>query len=529
MIIGESLDLNSSEILENLNNFSFASKKYQYLYEQTESVGDLNKISEHKKSGKLTARERIAKILDLGSPFLEIGRFVGCELEDGTPPTAGIITGIGLVEGKFCALFANDRHVKGGTYFPLTVKKHLRLQQIALENNLPCFYLVDSGGAYLPLQSQVFPDRHHFGRIFYNQAQMSAKGIPQIGVVLGSCTAGGAYVPAMCDETVIVKRQGTVFLGGPPLVKAATGEEISAEELGGALVHTKISGVADYLAENDEDALIIARSLLFSFQLKSSTSYKEGVLSSYDPNELSCLIPKNPKTPLPMYQIIARIIDSSELVEFKKNFGTTLITGFAHIEGEPCGIIANNGILFPESALKATHFIQLCNRRNLPLIFLHDITGFMVGREYEHAGIAKAGAKMVTAVVGATVPKISIIVGKSFGAGNYGMCGRAYDPRFLFSWPNAEIGVMGGEQAVKVLLDIKRDKNKDESLLAEESLMSKYKKESSAFFSSANLWDDGIILPQNTRSVLGMCLKVTRQERDCLLNKSEKPYGIFRT
>lgn len=477
-------------------------------------------VQRHKKRGKLLARERVETLLDSGSPFLELAPLAGTGIYNGVRPGAGIITGIGRVCGREVMIVANDATVKGGTYFPLTVKKHLRAQEIALENHLPCVYLVDSGGAFLPMQDQVFPDRDHFGRIFYNQARMSALRIPQIAVVMGSCTAGGAYVPAMSDETIIVREQGTIFLGGPPLVKAATNEEISAEELGGGDVHTRISGVADYLAADDLSALQQCRRLLGNLGVRSVSALdlQPAREPLFDANELYGLIPRDARKIFPMREILARILDESTLDEFKHNYGTSIICGFARIEGILVGVIANDGILFSESAVKAAHFVELCEQRRVPLVFFQNIVGFMVGREYEHRGIAKDGAKMVTAVACTRVPKVTVIVGGSFGAGNYAMAGRAYQPRFLFSWPNARISVMGPEQAASVLTQIKKDsmQSRGESWPETDAaayraeIESNYNLQAHALYATARLWDDGIIDPLHTRSVVALSLGVTR-------------------
>ena len=468
----------------------------------------------HQARGKLLARERIGALLDPGAPFLELSPLAAWEVYDEVVPAAGIITGVGRVNGRDCVVIANDATVKGGTYYPLTVKKHLRAQQIALENRLPCIYLVDSGGAHLPSQDEVFPDRDHFGRIFYNQANMSAAGVAQIAVVMGSCTAGGAYVPAMSDETIIVRNQGTIFLAGPPLVKAATGESVTAEELGGADVHTRISGVADHLAEDDRHALELARRAAGNLNRADRAGLDLRVPREplYDPAELYGAIPQSTRTPFDVREVIARIVDASEFDEFKSRYGATLVCGFARIGGFPVGIIANNGILFSESALKGTHFIQLCCQRGIPLAFLQNISGFMVGKKYEAAGIAKDGAKMVTAVACAKVPKFTVIIGGSFGAGNYGMCGRAFGPRFLWSWPNARISVMGGEQAANVLAQVRREalesQGKKWSAEQEEKfkapILEQYARQSSAWYASARLWDDGVIDPGDTRKVLAL-------------------------
>ena len=479
-------------------------------------------LAKHRGRGKLIARERIDGLLDQGAPFLEFSSLAaGGMYEDGAPG-AGIVTGIGKVENRLCVIVANDATVKGGTYFPITVKKHLRAQEIALENRLPCIYLVDSGGAFLPLQSEVFPDREHFGRIFYNQAIMASRSIPQIASVMGSCTAGGAYVPAMSDQTVIVKNQGTIFLAGPPLVKAATGEEVSVEDLGGGDVHTRLSGVADHLADDDAHALEIIRSIVQTLPSGgdglgwSETSEAEDPL--YDPAELYQLVPANPRQPMRMREILARILDGSRFSEFKERFGTTLICGFARIHGHPVGIVANDGVLFSESSQKGAHFIELCCQRRIPLVFLQNITGFMVGRKYENEGIAKHGAKLVTAVSTAQVPKFTVVVGGSYGAGNYGMCGRAYGPRQLWMWPNARISVMGGEQAANVLLTVKKDQlagrgqtmSEEEQTAFKTPILDKYAEESSAYYSSARIWDDGIIDPLDTRRVLALGIEAAR-------------------
>ena len=488
----------------------------------------------HSEQGKLFVRDRIDKLLDPASPFLEIAPLAAWELYEDWTPAAGVVAGIGRVSGVECLIIANDATVKGGSYYPMTVRKHLRAQQIALENNLPCIYLVDSGGAFLPMQDEVFPDVDDFGRIFYNQARMSAAGIPQLAAVMGSCTAGGAYVPAMSDETVIVKKTGTIFLGGPPLVKAATGEEVSAEDLGGAYVHTHISGVADHYAEDDEHALQILRDIVATLNRRKriTLDVKAPEEPLYSPEELYSVIPTSFREAFDVREVIARIVDGSRLREFKANYGTTLVTGFAHIEGYPVGIIANNGVLFSESALKGAHFVELCTTRNIPLLFLQNVTGFMVGRHYENGGIARDGAKMVHAVANANVPKLTVVIGGSFGAGNYAMCGRGYSPRFLWMWPNARISVMGGEQAANVLLTIKRDQlaRRGESDMSDDAqaafkqpILDKYEREGSPYYSTARLWDDGILDPPQTRRVLGLALSAC-------LNKplAETTYGVFR-
>lgn len=474
-------------------------------------------IDRHRSRGKLFVRDRIETLLDHDTPFLELCPLAAEGMYEGSAPAAGIVTGIGLVMGRPCMLVANDATVKGGTYFPLTVKKHLRAQEIARENHLPCIYLVDSGGAFLPLQAEVFPDRDHFGRIFYNQAQMSAMGIPQIAIVMGSCTAGGAYVPAMSDETVIVKEQGTIFLAGPPLVKAAIGEQVTAEELGGAEVHCRTSGVTDHYAQNDEDALAICRNIVENLGPRYHYPLERHPVEEpyYDPTEIYGIIPQDERKPYDVREIIARIVDGSRFHEFKALFGSTLVCGFARIHGYPIGILGNNGVIFSESAQKATHFIEMCSQRSIPLLFLQNITGFMVGKAYEAGGIAKDGAKMVMAVANAAVPKFTVIIGGSYGAGNYGMCGRAYQPRQLWMWPNARISVMGGEQAANVLLTVKQDQlaaqNKDllnakEAAEFKRPTQEKYMAESSCYYSSARLWDDGVIDPLDTRKILALGL-----------------------
>ncbi len=489
--------------------------------------------TKHTERGKLLPRERVRALLDPGSPFLELSSLAAHGMYDDAAPCAGVITGIGRVHGTEVLVIANDATVKGGTYFPMTVKKHLRAQEVALENHLPCVYLVDSGGAFLPLQDEVFPDKEHFGRIFYNQARMSALGIPQIAVVMGSCTAGGAYVPAMSDETIIVREQGTIFLGGPPLVKAATGEVVDAETLGGADVHTSISGVADHFAENDAHALDIARNIVANLNRKKSVqlALREPVEPRYPAEELYGCVPRDTRIPFDIREVIARIVDGSELQEFKARYGKTLITGFAHIHGYPVGIVANNGILFAESALKGAHFIELCNQRNIPLVFLQNITGFMVGKKYEQAGIAKDGAKMVTAVACSHVPKFTVVIGGSFGAGNYAMCGRGYQPRFLWMWPNARISVMGGEQAASVLATVKRDGlegagktwSKEEEDAFKAPIREQYEHQGHPYYATARLWDDGIIDPVDTRRVLGLAISAS-------MNASIEPgrFGVFR-
>ena len=473
--------------------------------------GDDKAREKHQSRGKLLPRDRIKHLCDPGSPFLELSQLAAWDMYDNAVPAAGVITGIGRVAGRECIIVANDATVKGGTYYPLTVKKHLRAQEIAGMNHLPCIYLVDSGGAFLPKQDEVFPDRDHFGRIFYNQANLSARGIPQLAVVMGSCTAGGAYVPAMSDESIIVKNQGTIFLGGPPLVKAATGEVVSAEDLGGADVHSRRSGVTDHYALNDRHALEFARRSVSHFNMpeRAVLQTRETVEPEYDIEEIDGVIPPDTRKPFEVREVIARLVDGSEFAEFKALYGTTLVCGFARIYGYPVGIIANNGILFSESALKGTHFIELCSQRRIPLVFLQNITGFMVGQKYEAGGIAKDGAKMVTAVATTSVPKFTVIIGGSFGAGNYGMCGRAYSPRFLWTWPNARISVMGGEQAANVLAQVKLDNLKGDWPEAEqesfkEEIRQQYETQGHPYYASARLWDDGIIAPRDTRRVLGL-------------------------
>lgn len=489
--------------------------------------------NKHTERGKLLPRERVAALLDPGSPFLELSALAADGMYDGAAPAAGIITGIGRVHGTEVVVVANDATVKGGTYFPITVKKHLRAQEVALENNLPCIYLVDSGGAFLPLQDEVFPDKEHFGRIFYNQARLSARNIPQIAVVMGSCTAGGAYVPAMCDESIIVREQGTIFLGGPPLVKAATGEVVDAESLGGADVHTSVSGVADHFAENDRHALQIARDIVRHVNRRKQlpVAVQPPREPLYAAEELYGIVPRDTRRPFDIREVIARVVDGSEFQEFKARYGKTLVCGFAHIHGYPVGIVANNGILFAESALKGAHFIELCNQRDIPLVFLQNITGFMVGKKYENAGIAKDGAKMVTAVACSHVPKFTVVIGGSFGAGNYAMCGRAYGARFLWMWPNARISVMGGEQAASVLATVKRDgleaAGKAWSAEEEEAFKSpirdQYERQGHPYYSSARLWDDGIIDPADTRRVLGLALSASL---NAPIEKDR--FGVFR-
>ncbi|HET8913014.1 MAG TPA: carboxyl transferase domain-containing protein, partial [Ktedonobacteraceae bacterium] len=532
-ILESRIDHASPEFHENSLYFQGLIDQLQGRIAKVQEGGGSDAIAKHRKRNKLLARERIQLLCDPETPFLEFSPLAAWDMYHNDAPSAGIVTGIGLVEGQECIIIANDATVKGGTYYPMTVKKHLRAQEIAEQNHLPCIYLVDSGGAFLPLQDEVFPDRDHFGRIFYNQARMSSQRIPQIAAVMGSCTAGGAYVPAMSDETVIVRGNGTIFLGGPPLVKAATGEIVSAEDLGGADVHSRTSGVTDHYAMNDEHALAICRSIVTHLNRRKYVPWEihEPEAPRYDPNELLGIIPAGGKKSYDVREIIARLVDGSRFHEFKELYGTTLVCGFAHLMGFPVGIIANNGILFSESALKATHFIELCAQRQTPLIFLQNITGFMVGRQYENGGIAKDGAKMVMAVANAPVPRFTVIIGGSFGAGNYGMCGRAYSPRQLWMWPNARISVMGGEQAASVLATVRKEglEARGKSMSAEEEatfkqpILDKYEAEGNPYHSTARLWDDGIIDPRDTRTVLGLGIAAA-------LNAPmpETPFGVFR-
>ena len=527
------LNARSAEFRANAEAMSALVDDLRAKIDQVAAGGGEAARAKHVARGKLLPRERVRTLLDAGSPFLELSQLAALDMYDNGAPCAGVITGIGRVNGQECMVVVNDATVKGGTYFPMTVKKHLRAQEIAAQNNLPCIYLVDSGGANLPTWEEVFPDREHFGRIFYNQANMSAAGIPQIAVVMGSCTAGGAYVPAMSDETVIVKGQGTIFLGGPPLVKAATGEVVTPEELGGADVHTRQSGVADHYAVNDAHALSIARTIVGNLNRvkRVSTVLREPCEPLYPAEELRGVIPADTRKPYDVREVIARFVDGSELDEFKQNYGTTLVTGFAHVHGYPIGIVANNGILYSESALKAAHFIELCSQRGIPLLFLQNITGFMVGKKYETSGIARDGAKMVTAVSCARVPKFTIIIGGSYGAGNYGMCGRAYSPRFLWMWPNARVSVMGGPQAASVLATVKRDGieakggswSKEEEEAFRQPILEQYDRNGHPYYASARLWDDGVIAPEDTRRVLGLALSAA-------LNAPIEPtrFGVFR-
>ncbi len=532
-LIESHVDTNSEDFQRNVERLRGLVAELNERMERARQGGGPKYLERHREQGKLPVRERLAELLDPDTPFLEIAPLAAEEMYDGDAPAASMIAGVGRVHGRECLIIANDATVKGGTYFPMTVKKHLRAQEIAAENNLPCIYLVDSGGAFLPLQAEVFPDKEHFGRIFFNQARMSAAGIPQISAVMGSCTAGGAYVPAMSDEAVIVRNTGTIFLGGPPLVKAATGEEVTAEELGGADVHTRISGVADHFAEDDHHALSIVRNIVENLpkDKKEPGTRIESAEPLYDPKELYGIMPADTRKPFDVREVIARIVDRSQFHEFKERYATTLVTGFARLHGYQVGILANNGVLFSESSLKATHFIELCNQRQIPLIFLQNITGFMVGKQYERGGIAKDGAKMVHAVANASVPKFTVIIGGSFGAGNYGMCGRAYSPRFLWMWPNARISVMGGEQAAGVLTTVKRDQlaragkvmSVEEERQIADPVLAKYETEGNPYYSTARLWDDGVIDPADTRNYLGLGISIS-------YNSSFDPprYGVFR-
>ena len=532
-VLPSNIDPTSAEFRANLEAVRGLERSLKNARERAKGGGGERSTQRHRDQGKLPVRDRLTHLLDPGAPFLELSALAATGMYDDTAPGAGLVTGVGRVEGREVMVVANDATVKGGTYFPVTVKKHLRAQQIALENRLPCLYLVDSGGAFLPMQADVFPDREHFGRIFFNQARLSASGVPQIAVVMGSCTAGGAYVPAMADETIIVRDTGTIFLGGPPLVKAATGEEVSAEALGGADVHTRHSGVADYLAETDLDALALARTIVSTLHRVKPVDHDVTSPEDprYDPDEIAGIVGTDLRKSYDVREIIARLVDGSRFDEFKTQYGPTIVTGFARLHGFLIGIIANNGVLFSESALKTTHFIQLCNLRGIPLVFLQNITGFMVGREYERAGIAKDGAKMVHAVANAVVPKFTVIIGGSFGAGNYGMCGRAYDPRLLWMWPNARISVMGGPQAADVLVAVKRDQHtrqgrtltEVEAAIIRDPILTRYDQEGSPYHSTARLWDDGIITMAETRPVLALGVSMT-------LNAplSRPAFGVFR-
>lgn len=531
--INSRIDTHSAVFMANAQTMHTQTADYRQKAEQISAGGSESARKKHTDRGKLLVRERIQNLIDTGTPFLELSLFAGWSMYPDEINAGGIITGIGRVKGIECAIIANDATVKGGTYYPVTVKKHLRAQEIALQNNLPCIYLVDSGGAFLPLQDEVFPDREHFGRIFYNQANLSAAGIPQIAVTMGSCTAGGAYVPAMCDESIIVRGQGTIFLGGPPLVKAATGERVSAEELGGAEVHGRTSGVVDHIASDDFHALGLARNIIGHLNRTKhiNLKLKEPQEPAYPAEDLLGIIPADKHTPFDIREIIARLVDGSDFDEFKENYGTSLVCGFAHLHGYPVGIVANNGILFSESALKGTHFIELCTQRKIPMVFLQNITGFMVGKKYEAGGIAKDGAKMVTAVANARVPKFTVIVGGSFGAGNYAMCGRAFGARFLWTWPNARISVMGGEQAANVLAQVRLDAksakgeiwNEAQQQAFRDSILKQYENQGHPFYASARLWDDGIIDPRDTRRTLALGISAS-------LNApiEETRFGVFR-
>lgn len=527
------LNPRSPEFIQNAEHMQAQVDDLKTTLEKIKLGGGEKSRERHLSRGKLLPRDRVTQLLDQGSPFLELSQLAALDVYSDSVPAAGIITGIGQVGGQECVIVANDATVKGGTYYPLTVKKHLRAQTIAQENNLPCIYLVDSGGANLPNQDEVFPDREHFGRIFFNQANMSALNIPQIAVVMGSCTAGGAYVPAMADESIIVKEQGTIFLAGPPLVKAATGEVVTAEELGGADVHCRTSGVSDHYAQNDHHALELARSAISNLNRVKpmQLAVKDVAPPAYPTQDIYGVIPKDPRQPYDVKEIIARVVDNSEFDEFKALYGSTLVCGFAHIYGYPVGIVANNGILFGESAEKGAHFIELCAQRKIPLVFLQNITGFMVGKQYEAGGIAKHGAKMVTAVACAEVPKFTVLIGGSYGAGNYGMCGRAYDPRFLFMWPNSRISVMGGEQAAGVLAQVTRDQktkrgedwSDEQEAEFKQPIIDSYEHQGHPYYASARLWDDGVIDPAETRQVLGLAISAS-------LNKpiEDTKFGIFR-
>jgi acetyl-CoA carboxylase carboxyltransferase component len=531
--IPSKIQKNSPEFRENYAYQKEKAQEFREILREVQKGGPPAAVERHKARGKLTARERIAKLCDPGSPFLEICPLAAYGMYDNQAPSAGIVCGVGRVHGREVMIIANDATVKAGTYFPITVRKHVRAQEIAMENRLPCIYLVDSGGVFLPLQDDVFPDKDHFGRIFYNQARLSAMGIPQISAVMGSCTAGGAYVPAMSDETVIVKGKGTIFIGGPPLVKAATGVDVSPEELGGADVHTRISGVSDHFAREDEHAIQILRNIMENVPRpeKFPLEREEPEDPYYDPDEIYGIIPRDLQKPFDVREVIARIVDGSRFHEFKERYGTTLVTGFARIMGYPVGIVANNGVLFSESAQKGAHFVCLCAQRKIPLVFLQNITGFIVGKEYEHGGIAKDGAKMVHAVANAQVPRFTVIIGASHGAGNYAMCGRGYFPRLLWMWPTAKISVMGGQQAADVLLQVKMDqlKAKGQTMTPEEQeafrkpILEKYEREGSAYYATARLWDDGIIDPLDTRTALGLAISMA-------LNAPipDTPYGVFR-
>ena len=533
-VIKTKIDRSSDDFKKNAEAHEALAGELREVNDYVVQGGTERSRERHLARGKLLVRDRIGKLLDEGSDFLEIGRLAAWQVYSDDIPSAGLVAGIGRIHGHECMVVANDATVKGGTYYPLTVKKHLRAQEIAEQNDLPCIYLVDSGGAFLPRQDEVFPDRDHFGRIFFNQARLSAQGTPQIAVVMGSCTAGGAYVPAMCDESVIVRNQGTIFLGGPPLVKAATGEVVDAETLGGGSVHSRISGVTDHLADDDTHALAIAREIVANLNIRRETNVarRESSEPAYPAEDIYGIVSREYRYPYDVREVVARIVDASEFQEFKKLYGATLVCGFAHIDGYPVGIVANNGILFPESAQKGAHFVQLCNRRGIPLVFLQNITGFMVGKRVEHAGIAKDGAKMVNAVATATVPKFTVVIGGSFGAGNYAMCGRAYGPRFMWMWPNARISVMGGEQASLVLSTVKSEgldargeswTDKDRADY-EDMIRQQYETQGHPFYASARLWDDGVIDPVDTRAVLAHGLSAALHRAP----DEETPFGIFR-
>ena len=531
--IESKIDITSPEFLRNKEEYLKVLNAYKQVLGKVKEGGPEQAVKRHKERGKLLARERIDLLVDRNTPFLELSALAAYDLYNNEFPSAGLITGIGVIHGMEVMIVANDATVKGGTYMQEGIKKHVRAQEIALENRLPCVYLVDSGGVFLPEQALVFPDKYNFGRFFFNQARLSAKGIPQIAVVMGSCTAGGAYVPAMSDETIIVRKQGTIFIGGPPLVKAATGEEVSAEDLGGADVHTSISGVADHLAVNDMHAIQICRNIFESISRKEYQELQMQAIQEplYPADELYGILPLDLKKPVDSREIIARVIDGSLFHEFKERYAPTIVTGFAHILGYPIGILANNGVLFGETALKGAHFVELCTSRNIPMLFMQNITGFIVGKQYERAGIARDGAKFVHAVANANVPKFTVIFGGSFGAGNYAMAGRAYEPRFLWMYPNSKISVMGGEQAANVLITVKEDqfRAQGKSLSAEErkkmldTILQKYEHEGSAYYSTARLWDDGIIDPSDTRKILAMAIAISQNRR---YEKTE--YGVFR-
>ena len=528
MILRSDIDTHSAEFMTNAEAMRSLVADLRDQVAAASQGGGEEARNRHQSRGKLLVRERVATLIDAGSPFLELSQLAAYGMYDDEVPSAGIVTGVGRVSGRECVIVANDATVKGGTYFPITVKKHLRAQEIARANHLPCIYLVDSGGAFLPLQDEIFPDREHFGRIFFNQANLSAAGIPQIAVVMGSCTAGGAYVPAMSDESIIVRKQGTIFLGGPPLVQAATGEVVTAEELGGADVHARTSGVVDHYAHDDRHALALCRRIIAGLNHRKhpGITLRPPQPPRFDPTELYGVVPEDLRAPYDVHEVIARIVDSSEFDEFKRLYGTTLVCGFAHIYGYPVGILASNGILFSESSLKGAHFIELCSQRRIPLVFLQNITGFMVGRKYEAGGIAKDGAKLVTAVSSAAVPRLTVIIGGSYGAGNYGMCGRAYDPRFLWMWPNARISVMGGEQAAGVLATVRRGSaawSAEDEEKFKAPIRAQYESQGHPYYATARLWDDGIIDPVDTRRVLGLSLSAA-------LNApvQETRFGVFR-